>query len=116
LSGEVERSKCYCGAVIPTSERIADLFKSRTLHLLRQEINCLKFKKFDFKESQDCQLVHAIEDRVTILLDTFKDVIHKRDDPTVLLEALNVIPKGNLVDSTGDYGKELSIFLLKCIK
>lgn len=116
MSGEVERSKCYCGAVIPTSERIADLFKSRTLHLLRQEINCLKFKKFDFKESQDCQLVHAIEDRVTILLDTFKDVIHKRDDPTVLLEALNVIPKGNLVDSTGDYGKELSIFLLKCIK
>lgn len=106
---------CVCGATIPDVERIITLFEERRLFLLRNEVKCKCFHVFDFKQRLGCALTSQVAKTADHILPRFEDVIYEEGESVVFLEALNEVPKGDLVDSTGDYGKELIIFLNDCL-
>jgi hypothetical protein len=110
------KKTCSCKATIPDVERIKSLFKDRVLQNLQQEVSCSYFGSSNFRRRPDCSLSYQIQKASESILPTFKDVVYIGNEHFVMLEALRNVPEKDLVDSTGDYGKELSVFLASCLK
>lgn len=111
-----DKTVCQCGAEIPETKKLINLFRERNLRQLTQEMKCPYFKSFQFTEANDCELVDAIEEISTSLLKEFHDVVRVGDSRAVLLEPLHEIPRGELGDLTGDHGKQMAKFLRFCLE
>lgn len=109
-----ERITCQCGQVLPETSKLVEIFKSRRLREIRNEVDCPYFKSFQFIQANDCELVSAIEDISVSILKDFQDVERIGSSRLVLLESLNEVPEGDLGDLTGDHGKQLIKFIQDC--
>ena len=115
FSDAKKKITCRCGAQLPSEEKIVKAFKSRDLLHLKN-IKCPNFESFKYQPPEDCELIDLITEISGPLLSTFEDVLTKGKNRTVMLEAVHEIPKGDLGDLTGDYGKQLVKFLSDCLE